>query len=243
MRPASSTTSTACRAQVHRMARHRLLGLEVVSEEGVSRRCHTGRDLLIMSLPCSVIVKQLGGFLRVPITPGGDILHATMRICFQGIDSFTSPFFVKSGGCRFWEWCDDEAEPYMKQLLLDLRNAVWSAREQVNGLEAALRDRTVAQHNLQSTPKKESNEVQGLRAAVEKMEAANCVLVDRINKQQTCIMMLQMDQPYWVTGNQCMLWQLEIMETTKVMINNDIYFHIWNPLYLITSASKQEWWQ
>lgn len=97
---------------------------------------------------------------------------------------------MKSGGCGFWEWCDDKAEPYMKQLLLDLRNAVWSAREQVNGLEAALRDRTVAQHNLQSTPKKESNEVQGLRAAVEKMEAANCVLVDRINKQQTCIMML-----------------------------------------------------
>uniref|UniRef100_A0A0D3G5Y3 Uncharacterized protein n=1 Tax=Oryza barthii TaxID=65489 RepID=A0A0D3G5Y3_9ORYZ len=184
-RPASSTATTACRAQVHRVARHRLLGLEVVSEEGVSRRCHTGRGLLIMSLPCSVIVKQLDGFLGVPITPGGDILHATMR----------------SGGCGFWEWCDDEAEPYMKQLLLDLRNAVWSAREQVNGLEAALRDRTVAQHNLQSTAKKESNEVQGLRAA------------------------------------------LEIMETTKVMINNDIYCHIWNPLYLITSASKQEWWQ
>lgn len=98
---------------------------------------------------------------------------------------------MKSGDCGFWEWCDDEAEPYMKQqLLLDLRNAMWSAREQVNGLEAALRDRTVAQHNLQSTPKKESNEVQGLRAAVEKMEAANCVLVYRINKQQTCIMML-----------------------------------------------------
>uniref|UniRef100_I1PUB2 Uncharacterized protein n=1 Tax=Oryza glaberrima TaxID=4538 RepID=I1PUB2_ORYGL len=147
-RPASSTATTACRAQVHRVARHRLLGLEVVSEEGVSRRCHTGRGLLIMSLPCSVI----------------------------------------SGGCGFWEWCDDEAEPYMKQLLLDLRNAVWSAREQVNGLEAALRDRTVAQHNLQSTAKKESNEVQGLRAAVEKMEAANCVLVDRINKQQTSIL-------------------------------------------------------
>uniref|UniRef100_A0A0E0HCI3 Uncharacterized protein n=1 Tax=Oryza nivara TaxID=4536 RepID=A0A0E0HCI3_ORYNI len=171
------------------------------------------------------------------------------QICFQGIDSFTSPFFVKSGDCGFWEWCDDEAEPYMKQqLLLDLRNAMWSAREQVNGLEAALRDRTVAQHNLQSTPKKESNEVQGLRAAVEKMEAANCVLVDRINKQQTSVL-LEFVIANW---NECKIVvlfemtvknQLEIMETAKVMINNDIYCHIWNPLYLITSASKQEWWQ
>uniref|UniRef100_A0A0E0AJ61 Uncharacterized protein n=1 Tax=Oryza glumipatula TaxID=40148 RepID=A0A0E0AJ61_9ORYZ len=61
----------------------------------------------------------------------------------------------------------------MKQLLLDLRNAVWSAREQVNGLEAALWNRI-------STPKKESNEVQGLRAAVEKMEAANSVLLESV---------------------------------------------------------------
>uniref|UniRef100_A0A0E0Q7I7 Zinc finger GRF-type domain-containing protein n=1 Tax=Oryza rufipogon TaxID=4529 RepID=A0A0E0Q7I7_ORYRU len=142
---------------------------------------------------CDCKVKAARWISWSPHNPGRRYFTCyNARICFQGIDSFTSPFFVKSGGCGFWETIYEatvEAKPYMKQLLLDLRNAVWSAREQVNGLEAALWDRTVAQHNLQSTPKKESNEVQGLRAAVEKMEAANCVLVDRINKQQTSVLL------------------------------------------------------
>uniref|UniRef100_A0A0E0MKH2 Uncharacterized protein n=1 Tax=Oryza punctata TaxID=4537 RepID=A0A0E0MKH2_ORYPU len=98
---------------------------------------------------------------------------------------------AQCGGCEFWEWCDPESEPYLNKLLLDLRNAVWSAREEINGLEAALRDsKNEALQNSQATRCKESNEVECLRAALEKIEATNCGLVDRINKQQKCMTML-----------------------------------------------------
>lgn len=78
----------------------------------------------------------------------------------------------------------------MKQLLLDLRNAVWSAREQIKALEAANRDNRIAGHlNIQSATTEDINEVELMKVALEKIEAANSGLVDRINKQQSCMMM------------------------------------------------------
>uniref|UniRef100_A0A0E0JAK4 Zinc finger GRF-type domain-containing protein n=1 Tax=Oryza nivara TaxID=4536 RepID=A0A0E0JAK4_ORYNI len=98
---------------------------------------------------------------------------------------------ARFGGCDFWEWHDPESDPYWKQLLLDLRNAVWTAREEINGLKAHLQDsRNEALKNRAVSRSKESNELESLRAALEQIEATNCVLVDRITQQQKCMNML-----------------------------------------------------
>ncbi|PNT77589.1 hypothetical protein BRADI_1g65433v3 [Brachypodium distachyon] len=36
------------------------------------------------------------------------------------------------GGCGYMEWHDGRTTPFLRQLLLDLCNAVWAARSQVN---------------------------------------------------------------------------------------------------------------
>uniref|UniRef100_A0A0E0DPW1 Zinc finger GRF-type domain-containing protein n=1 Tax=Oryza meridionalis TaxID=40149 RepID=A0A0E0DPW1_9ORYZ len=91
---------------------------------------------------------------------------------------------ARSGGCKFWEWHDPESDPYWKQLLLDLRNVVRTAREEINGLKAHLQDsRNEALKNRAVSRSTESNELESLRAALEQIEATNYVLVDRITQQ------------------------------------------------------------
>ncbi|EEC66790.1 hypothetical protein OsI_33189 [Oryza sativa Indica Group] len=109
----------------------------------------------------------------------------------MGPEISTTDTAATSGGCDFWEWHDPESDPYWKQLLLDLRNAVWTAREEINGLKAHLQDsRNEALKNRAVSRSKESNELESLRAALEQIEATNCVLVDRITQQQKCMNML-----------------------------------------------------
>jgi DNA primase large subunit len=68
---------------------------------------------------------------------------------------------------------------------------VWTAREEINGLKAHLQDnRNEALKNRAVSRSKESNELESLRAALEQIEATNCVLVDRITQQQKCMNML-----------------------------------------------------
>nr|BAD19844.1 hypothetical protein [Oryza sativa Japonica Group] len=55
------------------------------------------------------------------------------------------------------------------------RNAVWTAREEINGLKAHLQDnRDEALKNRAVSRSKESNELESLRAALEQIEATNC---------------------------------------------------------------------
>uniref|UniRef100_A0A0E0NEL3 GRF-type domain-containing protein n=1 Tax=Oryza rufipogon TaxID=4529 RepID=A0A0E0NEL3_ORYRU len=69
---------------------------------------------------------------------------------------------ARTGGCDFWEWHDPE-------------NAVWTAREEINGLKAHLQDnRDEALKNRAVSRSKESNELESLRAALEQIEATNC---------------------------------------------------------------------
>lgn len=68
---------------------------------------------------------------------------------------------------------------------------MWTAREEINGLKAHLQDnRNEALKNRAVSRSKESNELESLRAALEQIEATNCVLVDRITQQQKCMNML-----------------------------------------------------
>lgn len=68
---------------------------------------------------------------------------------------------------------------------------MWTAREEINGLKAHLQDnRDEALKNRAVSRSKESNELESLRAALEQIEATNCVLVDRITQQQKCMNML-----------------------------------------------------
>lgn len=48
-------------------------------------------------------------------------LFAPDLLVFQ----ITSASVDQSFGCGFFQWVDDELNPFLTQLLLDLRNAVW----------------------------------------------------------------------------------------------------------------------
>ena len=42
------------------------------------------------------------------------------HLCLKGVD------------CHYWKWAEPPATPFLKQLLLDLRDAVWNLREENN---------------------------------------------------------------------------------------------------------------
>jgi predicted nuclease with TOPRIM domain len=45
---------------------------------------------------------------------------------------------MQDGGCDFWTWHDDATTPFLKQLLLDLRDKIWALTNENAKLRGAL---------------------------------------------------------------------------------------------------------
>lgn len=43
---------------------------------------------------------------------------------------------MKAGGCKFWAWYDDEPTPFLRQVVLDLRDTVRALRKENHELRA-----------------------------------------------------------------------------------------------------------
>lgn len=82
-------------------------------------------------------------------------------------------------------WIDPEPTPFMKTLLLDLRDAIWRLKKENSELEIALRD------GLEVLPSKETNQAlemeivektEELKAKDRKLEELNATLQDMAAK-------------------------------------------------------------
>ncbi|WVZ79278.1 hypothetical protein U9M48_026879 [Paspalum notatum var. saurae] len=57
--------------------------------------------------------------------------YSRARVRFRLLNSV----ILSAGDCGFYEWVDDEHSTFLKDLLLDLRDAVWSLRKENNELK------------------------------------------------------------------------------------------------------------
>ena len=67
---------------------------------------------------------------------------------------------TREGGCNFWCWFDPRPSPFLRELLVDLRDTVWALKRQNRELMNQLADAAV-------TVEEHKGEVTVLRAEME----------------------------------------------------------------------------
>ena len=84
--------------------------------------------------------------------------------------------------CGFLMWIDSEPTPFMKTLLLDLRDAIWRLKKENSELEIALRDGLEVLPSNQALEMEIIEKTEELKAKDRKLEELNATLQDMAAK-------------------------------------------------------------
>ena len=84
--------------------------------------------------------------------------------------------------CGFLMWIDPEPTPFMKTLLLDLRDAIWRLKKENSELEIALRDGLEVLPSNQALEMEIIEKTEELKAKDRKLEELNATLQDMAAK-------------------------------------------------------------
>ena len=84
--------------------------------------------------------------------------------------------------CGFLMWIDPEPTPFMKTLLLDLRDAIWRLKKENSELEIALRDGLEVLPSNQALEMEIIEKTEELKAKDRKLEELNGTLQDMAAK-------------------------------------------------------------
>jgi len=116
--------------------------------------------------------------LHMHETPGLYMIHFALDFFDLSLEQLAELVMLyRQGGCDFWLWCHDSSTPFLRQLLIDLRDKVWGLTKENANLRASISE---ARKQLEQMDVRGAEEAEWRRTVAEKNAIGGMTMGNRV---------------------------------------------------------------